>query len=773
MLWLLLSGTAFNTRLSAEDTLVWRRIGPGGGGGTLNVTIDPHDAEHVICNSDMTGGYVTFDGGERWQMFNLWSVPADFAFVPGVKGRVYASSRGYLYGHDRGGSISMLYRSDDGGMTWAVVFPNIPEGFDFRNMQSDQRHPSEILPGAIDGSIEELIVDPNQPDRIVIGCSSLKPYIDPDRSLSQQGAFILISHDGGRTVAQKTAVAGKRIHALSILSTKGNIIAITDRCAAHITNVGRVIEYDLPTGDIIDAAIAHTGAETVLYILSPIEMRGQTIKGGLLASTDLGKTWQNANGNLPVASNTGQPRIIMNALGASFNNPSILYLSATTLDPGQGREPLYSIYRSMDGGGHWKVSIATSAGGKINGDYEGGWLDEAYDPGWPGSPRSLAVAPSDQMICYATDNGRIYRTRAGGASWEQVYTEKASNGAYRTTGIDVTTTYGVHFDPFHPERFMVSFTDVGLFRTEDNGATFHHAIKGIPKNWRNTCYWAAYDPEIPGRVYSAWGRIHDLPRGKMLRRTGVFEWAPGGVAISENGGLEWRASTQGLPRNALCTHILVDEESSSSERILYVCVFGKGVFKTRDGGWSWTKASEGIGPNRFVWEIEQTAAGKLYLLVVGTAVGDNPLKGAVYVSGDQAKTWQPVALPKGVQYPSDITGDPLDGETIYLTAWPDSKSGKDRFGGTYKTVDGGKTWSLIFNDAIRCNGIAVNPKNRNILVINTFHNAAYISQNEGRSWSLLHGYDFKWGQKAFFHPERPRQVFLTTYGASVFTTWLP
>ena len=35
--------------------------------------------------------------------------------------------------------------------------------------------------------------------------------------------------------------------------------------------------------------------------------------------------------------------------------------------------------------------------------------------------------------------------------------------------MDVTTAYGVHFDPFNRQRLFITYTDIGLFRSEDGG----------------------------------------------------------------------------------------------------------------------------------------------------------------------------------------------------------------------------------------------------------------------------------------------------------------
>jgi len=89
----------------------WKIIGPGGGGTTASPTISPNDPKLVVLRCDMTGAYITHDGGNSWRMFNLRGGLASFAFDPNNPKRIYA-----------GGAA--LWRSDDTGATWSMVFPD-------------------------------------------------------------------------------------------------------------------------------------------------------------------------------------------------------------------------------------------------------------------------------------------------------------------------------------------------------------------------------------------------------------------------------------------------------------------------------------------------------------------------------------------------------------------------------------------------------------------------------------------------------------------------
>ena len=86
------------------------------------------------------------------------------------------------------------------------------------------------------------------------------------------------------------------------------------------------------------------------------------------------------------------------------------------------------------------------------------------------------------------------RTTNGGQTWEAAYSVRVPEGGYTSTGLDVTISYGVHFDPFDSNRVFISYTDIGLFRSEDGGRSWTSSIAGVPSLWRNTTYWIAFDP---------------------------------------------------------------------------------------------------------------------------------------------------------------------------------------------------------------------------------------------------------------------------------------
>ena len=247
-----------------------------------------------------------------------------------------------------------------------------------------------------------------------------------------------------------------------------------------------------------------------------------------------------------------------------------------------------------------------------------------------------------------------------------------------------------------------------------------------------------------------------------------FDHFQGGLAISEDGGLNWRVSKPGLPENSVCTNVLLDTKSPVQSRTLYVAAFDKGVYKSVDGGENWEISNEGLGDNLYAWELRQNNKGRLFLLCARGTRDGQTVDGAIYFSDDKAGTWEKMQLPDGVNGPHDLLIDPDHPKTMYVSCWPRKDSGSDAHGGVIKTDDGGLTWKQVFDERLRVNSAGLDKKHPSTIFINSFQNAAYRSDDSGESWNRLEGYRFKWGQKAIPDVNNPGMLFLSTYGGSVY-----
>src|SRR5258706_7229576 len=89
------------------------------------------------------------------------------------------------------------------------------------------------------------------------------------------------------------------------------------------------------------------------------------------------------------------------------------------------------------------------------------------------------------------------------------------------------------------------------------------------------------------------------------------------------------------------THILLDPTSPPTSRVLYVAAFGRGVYKSTDGGKRWKLKNAGITQKEpFAWRIVRDARGTLYVLVArrsedGSIATDGD--GSIYQCSDGAE----------------------------------------------------------------------------------------------------------------------------------------
>ncbi len=762
-------------KVGIDKVKSWEVIGPGGGGGVLKPTISPFDENFVMVHCDMTAAYISKDGGGNWRMINLWNVPEDFEFDPVDPNTVYVATRGFRHSEDRGSGMSLLYRSVDRGKRWRIVYPDVSKAMKIDRLQNTDFLPSEVIPGAFDGSIDKVAVDPTNNQRIYLGLSPLRFYMGyKDKREDTRTAMLVLSTDYGESWNLLANLPGKKVKAIFPESESGSpdeVIVFTESACVRVNkNTGKVTRLPLPVDRLIAVEGGRNKNKNLIYIQSAFKNENGKIKGGMFVSPDSGKSWASINNGLLDGLAEGLVPRFRRGLAVCESQPEVAYISTKNpvINKKGKREDIYSIYKTVNAGADWEpVLLSSTPGGYITKNFKGSWMEKSYDPGWGGNPIDLGVAPGNPDVCFAGDNGRGYKTLDGGKDWEQVYSHNLPDGSYTSRGLDVTTCYGVHFDPFDKKHFFVCYTDIGLFNTFNGGESWFHSINGIPRDWQNTCYDIKFDPEVKGKVWSVWANAHDLPRTKMFGRDGNFGRFKGGVAVSTDDGRTWGKSNNGIPENAVCTNILVDEGPADS-RVLYVTVFDKGVFKSVDGGKNWAEANTGFGGNLYAWQLRQNPEGRLFVLFARGQRNGETVDGAIFFSDDNAENWEELSLPEGVNGPHDLLPDPTNAGRMYLSCWPKSTDGYDEKGGVYKTGDGGKTWRQVFDERVRVNAAGMDPKQPNAIYINTFQNAAYRSNDFGESWKRIEGYRFKWGQRAVPDVNNPGMLFLTTYGGSVF-----
>ena len=153
--------------------------------------------------------------------------------------------------------------------------------------------------------------------------------------------------------------------------------------------------------------------------------------------------------------------------------------------------------------------------------------------------------------------------------------------------------------------------------------------------------------------------------------------------------------------------------------MLYVAAFGRGVYKSSDGGRTWELKNNGITQKEpFAWRLARAADGTLYVLIArrseNGSIGDAG-DGALYESVDGAATWSPVALPAGVNGPNGLAIDPHDARRMYLAAWARAAGTHGQGGGIYLSTDGGHHWRNVLDRDQHVYDVTIDARNADLL----------------------------------------------------------
>jgi photosystem II stability/assembly factor-like uncharacterized protein len=167
---------------------------------------------------------------------------------------------------------------------------------------------------------------------------------------------------------------------------------------------------------------------------------------------------------------------------------------------------------------------------------------------------------------------------------------------------------------------------------------------------------------------------------------------------------------------------------------MYVAVATGGIWKTTNGGITWAPVSDSIG----VGSVGAVAAAPSNGDVVWVGSGEaNNMRSSswgigVFKSIDGGKSWSKPMLPK-TQHIGRIVIDPRDPDVVYVAAMgPLWAPGGDR--GLFKTIDGGKTWTNTKSISAQTGftEVVIDPSNPDVLY-------AASLQRERREYGFLPG----------------------------------
>ena len=222
---------------------------------------------------------------------------------------------------------------------------------------------------------------------------------------------------------------------------------------------------------------------------------------------------------------------------------------------------------------------------------------------------------------------------------------------------------------------------------------------GIDASLLSGLRWRSIGPARGGRSQAIAGTV-SRPNEYYFGAVG------GGVWKTTDGGINWRPVSDRFFKTSSVGAIAISE---SNPDIVYVgmgetqlrgnIIQGDGVYKTTDGGKTWThmglEKTMAIGRVR----VHPTNPDIVYVAALGDPYGPNPERG-VFKSTDGGKTWNRILFRDEKTGAVDLVMDPKSPDTMYAGLWevfrtPHSLSSGGPGSGLFKTTDGGASWTEL------------------------------------------------------------------------------
>ena len=325
-------------------------------------------------------------------------------------------------------------------------------------------------------------------------------------------------------------------------------------------------------------------------------------------------------------------------------------------------------YMGTTGGGVWKTTDGGNNWKNISDKYFGGSIG------------SVAVAPSDASIIYVgegentmrgnvSEGNGIWKSTDGGRTWKHI-------GLKDTRHI---TRIIIH--PKNPDMVWVAATghlfgpneERGVFKSADGGKTWK---KVLFANQQAGAIDLVMEPGNSQTLYASTWRVIRTPYSLESGGEGSALWK------STDGGETWKSlmNNKGMPKNEIIGIIGITVSPTNPDRVYAIieCKSG-GVYRSDDGGFTWSKQSEEANIRQRAWYFSKIFAdpkneNTIYALNVG-----------FYRSRDGAKSFQQLHTAHPDHH--DLWIDPNDANRMIIA----------HDGGAQVSFDGGANWSTTDN----------------------------------------------------------------------------
>ena len=631
----------------------WECLGPNNVAGRVTaVTIHPNNPKQWFAGCATAGVWVSNDAGESWTP--TWSRFANqnigalgWLAQDSLVGKLFlfaATGEANMSGDAYPGSG--LYQSTDAGLTWQPTF-GAPQG----------------IAGAVDQDIRTF------PRRI--GSMAFRNFrmafgsVFLDNSLPA-GLYLMDLESGaGLTACEFWGRRSYNCHCVLFHPEDENtLLASIEPDGAH-NGLWRSPDFGqswvhltkgLPSADRFrrtGLAFAPSDPD-VVYALAA-NRRNHVL--GVFRSTNGGNSWREILGGR-------YPR----ERQMSYNNVIAIHPRKPECVVWGGMH----LYRTDDAGRHWRRISSAQPGAK---DYTH-------------SDHHALLWPEDDVIVSGNDGG-VAITRDGGRTW-----------ADRSRGIVSSMFYGLDVAPTNGKIFAGGTQDNGILVAGVGDAKVGDMVPAVPGDGA----WIAFDPAAAGNLFGCAsgflvyhhrpGKPWNFSGWKLIKPRQISEeeadqrvftvmaiepsshsgvkpvWAGSNrLWRTDNNGQSWRAisgSFDGTPISAI-------EISQARPRLMFVGTTGGGIFRSTDGGRTWSQSLSSIDiPARAITDIEihPKDASTVVLTVASTGIqssGVDLSTGAalpyshVFRSADMGDTWTDIdagTLPNVVFYAAAYQSKP-------------------------------------------------------------------------------------------------------------------